>query len=136
MARTSKCTAALTQRLLDALSVGATHRLACEYAGIDQATLYRWLAKGAASGAPPYRAFCEAFTRAQGIAAVGWLAKIEAAAQDGDWRAAAWKLERRYPDEYGKQVHDVHHAFTGPLHVELTQYGDAPDPDSPGGLYV
>lgn len=127
MPRQTKLTPECQKRILDALSVGATHRLACEYGGISQETFYTWIEKGKA-GKPPYTEFLEAFTRTQGTAAVGWLAKIEAAADAGDWRAVAWKLERRYPEEYGKQVQDVTHKFTGPLQVELTQYGHDSDP--------
>ncbi len=28
---------------------------------------------------------------------------IDKAAADGKWQAAAWKLERRYPSQYGRQ---------------------------------
>jgi hypothetical protein len=28
---------------------------------------------------------------------------IDKAAADGKWQAAAWKLERRYPTQYGRQ---------------------------------
>jgi hypothetical protein len=34
------------------------------------------------------------------------LAKIEKAASDNNWAAAAWKLERRYPDVYGRTVQE------------------------------
>jgi hypothetical protein len=39
---------------------------------------------------------------AEGRAAIGWLALIEQAAREGNWQAAAWKLERRYPETYGR----------------------------------
>lgn len=35
---------------------------------------------------------------------ISWLAKIEAAANQGDWRAAAWKLQARYPEAYGSRT--------------------------------
>lgn len=106
--RKTKLTPETQQLIIQALSVGATHRIACEYAGIHQDTFYLWLQKGA-EGKPPYSEFSEAVTRTQGRAAVGWLAKIEAAGAE-DWRALAFKLERRYPDEYGKQLLGVEHS--------------------------
>jgi hypothetical protein len=47
--------------------------------------------------------FVERIREAEGRAVIGWLAKIEKAATDGNWQAAAWKLERRYPENYGRQ---------------------------------
>lgn len=111
MARALKLTPAVSKALLDALRMGATQRLACQYAGISEDTLARWRDLGS-RGRAPYADFAEAFTRAQGTLAVALLAKIEAAATD-DWRAAAWKLQHRFPKDYG-------------LKVELT--GDADNP--------
>ena len=31
------------------------------------------------------------------------LRQIKEAAQNGDWRAAAWMLERRYPEKWGRR---------------------------------
>ena len=41
-----------------------------------------------------------------------WLARIEAAAQAGDWHAAKFKLEHRWPQAYGPHLHKV--ALTSP----------------------
>lgn len=121
--RNTKLTPETQKLIVDALSVGATHRLACEYAGIVQETFYTWLEKGR-EGKEPYAEFLEQVSRTQGRAAVGWLAKIEASANAGDWRAVAWKLERRYPEEFGKSVQDVNHTFNSPLQIEVTKYGN------------
>ena len=50
----------------------------------------------------PLAEFHARLTEAEGRAAIGWLAKIEKVANEGDWKAAAWKLERRYPETYGR----------------------------------
>ena len=42
---------------------------------------------------------------------------IEQAAKDGTWQAAAWKLERRYPQEYGKTVQEHQGKDGGPIQV-------------------
>lgn len=99
MARRSKYTPEVVRRLTDAIRLGATYELACAYAGISEDSFARWRAK--------YADFAEAIKEAEGGAAVGWLARIEQAAKDGTWQAAAWKLERRYPEQYGRQVVDV-----------------------------
>lgn len=85
-------------KITNAIAVGATLTHACSYAGIDLDTLSNWRKK--------YSEFSDAIKEAEGKAVVGWLAKIEKAANDGNWTAAAWKLERRYPHEYGRTVQE------------------------------
>jgi transposase len=103
MGRKSKYTPETVKKLTDAIKLGATYELACGYAGITYETLRVWLATKPA--------FSEALKEAEGAAAVGWLARIEKAAQDGTWQAAAWKLERRYPADYGRTVQEHRHTF-------------------------
>lgn len=98
--RPTKYTPETTKKIIDAVRVGSTFRLACAYAGISEDTFALWRTR--------YADFAEAIKEAEGAGAVGWLAKIEKAANDGVWQAAAWKLERRYPSEYGRQV--IEHA--------------------------
>lgn len=98
MARRSKYTPDVVKRLTDAIRLGATYELACGYAGISFETFNEW------RKAKPE--FSEAVKEAEGGAAVGWLARIEQAAKDGTWQAAAWKLERRYPQDYGRTVQE------------------------------
>lgn len=95
IAPNSKYTPERTDKILNAIAVGATFTHACNYAGIDMDTFARWRRK--------YAEFAEAIKEAEGKAVVGWLARIEAAAKTGNWTAAAWKLERRYPEDYGRK---------------------------------
>jgi hypothetical protein len=104
--------------IVRALNVGATHELACQYAGIDHATFYRWLNTGE-TGKAPYAAFYDAVKQAEGQAAIGWLALIDAAARDGHWQAAAWKLERRYPKIYGRRPADDEQPQLPDIHVHI-----------------
>lgn len=107
MANRTKLTPDVQRRIVDAIRVGATYDLACKYGGISDQTLANWLAWGAA-GRKPYVGFFVAVKDAEGAAAVKWLAQIDKAARDGTWQAAAWKLERRYPELYGRQVIEHH----------------------------
>ena len=100
--RPTKYTPETAKKIVDAVRLGATYTLACQYAGIDVSTLENWRQK--------YSDFSLMIKEAEGAGAVGWLAKIEKAANDGNWTAAAWKLERRYPEMYGRQVRDVNHS--------------------------
>lgn len=82
--------------ILRAIEIGATHRIAAMSAGISERTFKKWCDED-----PEFR---EAVDVAEGKSAIRLLAKVEQAANQGDWKAAAWKLERRFPQEYGKQI--------------------------------
>jgi hypothetical protein len=92
-------------KIEQALLLGASYQLAAQFAGVSEKTFERWRRR--ADDARPGTALArlrERLAAAEGRAAVGWLAHIEQAARDGDWRAAAWKLSHRYPEYYGNKV--------------------------------
>lgn len=93
MARPSKLTAERLDRVLAGLRVGATLARACAAAGISDDTLRRWRSRR-----PDVRTAVE---RAEAEQALHCLQMIAAAAPK-DWRAAAWLLERRFPEHYGR----------------------------------
>jgi hypothetical protein len=112
-------------KLEQAILLGATYELAAMYAGISARTFATWRSECAtAEDGTPLADLRERLRQAEGRAAVGWLAKIEKVANEGDWKACAWKLERRWPEQYGRTVQNV--ALTGnnggPLEV-LHKYG-------------
>ncbi len=122
MPRKLKLNPKVQDDIVRALNVGATHELACQYAGIDHATFYRWLNHGE-TGKAPYAAFYDAVRQAEGQAAIGWLALITQAAKAGHWQAAAWALERRYPKLYGRRTGDE--VEPGQTVTLLVKYEDA-----------
>jgi hypothetical protein len=91
-------------KLVRAILVGATYDLAARFAGISHDTFLKWR-KQAETAKPgtPLAVLRDRLREVEGQAAIGWLAKIEMAASQGNWQAAAWKLERRYPEEYGRE---------------------------------
>jgi hypothetical protein len=97
-----KYTPERVKRVLDGIRMGATRGIACKYAGISHDTLNRWEKR--------YPEFRGAVDLAEGEAAVGWLAKIEEAADKGDWQAAWKKLASRYPEDYGRTVSEQRHS--------------------------
>ena len=115
MAR-SKRTPEAAERIIRAIRLGATNRLAAAAGGINVATFYRWLDAD--------RAFRDAVKEAEGAAALAALAAIERAAQAGTWQAAAWLLERRYPEEYGRRVvtQQLGGIEGGPIRIEAYDY--------------
>jgi hypothetical protein len=103
MSRPTKLTLDVQTTLVFALSEGATLEHACDYAGIDPATFHRWMQRGA-EGDPEFCEFCDTVTRARGRGIVTDLSTISKAVLAGDWKAAAWRLEHRYPAAYGKKL--------------------------------
>jgi transposase len=100
------------KRILFALSKGASYKIACGFAGIATTTYYRWVELGSSihDMDPEYRKdhrhieyynFWRDVEAVKADAALKWLERIDDAAKF-HWQAAAWKLERRYPDEYGR----------------------------------
>jgi hypothetical protein len=92
-------------KLCQALRVGATYELAAKYAGISWRTFLTWRQRAeTAKDGTPLALLRDRMAQVEGEAAIGWLAKIELAASEGNWQAAAWKLERRYPDSYSREA--------------------------------
>lgn len=81
--------------ILEALAVGMPRRHACMSAGISDDTLARMLKSDAD--------FAEQVKAAEASAVERALGQIVAAASD-DWKAAAWILERRWPQEFGRKA--------------------------------
>jgi hypothetical protein len=116
--RRSKYTPETVDKLTQAIRLGATDELACNYAGIDGSTFYEWMNAKAE--------FSETIKQAKGAAAVKWLAKIEQAGEEA-WQAFAWKLERRYPEMYGRNRVELTGANGGPVQVETRNLPPLPE---------
>lgn len=96
--------------LLAALETGAHVREACRAGGIAERSLYRWLSQGeeenaqGEEGSPVWHIW-QAVTLARTVPEVQALQAIQNAFHKrGQWRAAAWFLERRYPHRWGKNA--------------------------------
>jgi transposase len=101
--RKPKLTAEVFSRIVDLVRIGNHLETAASTCGIHRSTLHRWLEKGEEQARGIYRQFLVAVEKAQGEAEHRDLVQIAKAAQT-DWRAAAWRLERRFPRKYGTQV--------------------------------
>jgi hypothetical protein len=102
MSRTTKLTKEVQDKIVFALRAGNYQETAARYAGIDGATFYRWMSRGAEEETGIYSEFCEAVEKAKAEAEVRDVTLIDKAAKDGSWQAAAWKLERKFPNKWGR----------------------------------
>ncbi len=98
--RPSKLTPAIQEKIVQALSIGNYRKDAAEYAGIDAATLHRWLLRGAREKDSAYADLRAAVLEAESRAKITAIGSITKAMRNGDWRAAAYWLERKFPHQF------------------------------------
>ena len=85
------------------IRAGATADVAAQAAGISRGTFYRWLAQGEkARKGSPTRELRDRVERARAESETVLVARIAQAAGKGSWGAAAWLLERRWPERWMK----------------------------------
>jgi transcriptional regulator with XRE-family HTH domain len=86
---------------------GLTQATAAKKCGVNNSTVSVWLRRGRDADEktdPKYVDFLIRFEAAQAEGEGLMLDRVRnAAAQDGDVRAAQWYLERLHPEKYGKQ---------------------------------
>lgn len=94
----------LTARICVAIVVGASLEAAAAANGVPETTFFRWLQMGRAEDAiPVYRDFAQQIAEALGRSELEKVAMVEKAARK-EWTAAAWILERRWPQRYGRRT--------------------------------
>ena len=136
MARPSKLTPETHNKIVKAIKLGATYELAASYGGVTYDTLNNWRKRGEEESLrrsekgdrqtkqwlqeEPFFKFFEDIKAAEGQGAFNWLSQIEKAANSGNWQAAAWKLERRYPEVYGRQRIEHTGADGGAIETKAT----------------
>lgn len=105
--RPSKFTPTARRTIINSVRLGAPYTLAAQAAGLTYDTMHDWIVRGETIGSGPYFRFSQDVKTAKGAAAARWLEVIDKAAREGNWQAAAWKLERIYPESYGRRIVDV-----------------------------
>lgn len=118
--RPHKFTPETVSRLLMAIRAGLPYHLAAEAAGISEATFHKWQRGVFPRGVDPQmkQQFVEELTRARGESALRLIGIVTKAAPD-DWRAAAWILERRFRESFGRNIVEVTGEDGGPLQVDV-----------------
>lgn len=74
----------------------------CRAVGIHPSTFNEWKKKGE-KGIEPYATFLERVTQAEAEGELKAMKVIDEVADSGNWLASAWKLERKYPQRFGKR---------------------------------
>lgn len=101
-----KLTPEAHKTICQALASGVYRKDAAQYAGIGVSTFYRWMETGEADTEAgvesPQATLWKGVIEAEAKAKTRLSALIVKAAVE-DWRAAAWILERKHPDEYGRR---------------------------------
>lgn len=114
MARPRLLTPELQKRLETWIRSGNSIVVACKACEIAQSTFHDWLKRGEAvelardaggdvdAGEVVFEEFRAAIRRAEDETEAALVAMITRSAQKGSWQAAAWVLERRNPERWGK----------------------------------
>jgi transposase len=89
-------------KLEGVIRAGASVEVAGQTIGVSRATIYDWLKRGESEEVGPHRDFYDRVQRARAESEAGLVARIASVAGKGSWQAAAWLLERQFPDRWGK----------------------------------
>ena len=122
MARPSKLTSELQQRIGDNIALGLTYRLAAESAGITYKTLNEWNQKGQTEKSGKYFDFYQHINKCNAEGAKKLLENLNAAAKAGNYQICMWILERRFNDDFGRRVYRKTNAVSENINenVEIT----------------
>lgn len=119
MGAPTKLTPELQATVVSFIRAGAYVETAAVAAGINKTTLYDWLKRGVAQTKGIYRDFSNALEKAQAEAELLDINRINKAAADGVWQAAAWRLERKYADRWGRKDRIEHTGKGGDEPIKL-----------------
>ena len=101
MARPTKLTPELTREITSYIQDGNTPTISATLVGISPSTYFYWMSKGS-NQQPGFMEFSESIKRACARSIANRVAHISRVADSGNWRAAAWMLERMAPESFGK----------------------------------
>lgn len=118
--RPTKFNREIRDKIINAIKAGMYVESAAKYAGISKDTFYDWLDKGAKKLDPKLVEFSDAVGKAMGESELRDVLNIERAAQGAkakydangvltqqemkpDWKASAWRLERKFPKRWGRR---------------------------------
>lgn len=94
-----KLTEELSKEAIRLVRSGASNADVIAWLGVADSTFYRWIQQPKTSAE---HKLSEGMKKAETERKLWHLQRIHKAAEDGDWKASAWYLERRYPREYAR----------------------------------
>ena len=144
--RPTKLTSELTEEIAQYLRAGNYIETTAALVGINRDSIYEWLKRGAKeqerlSKNPRARLrkreaifveFSDTVKKAQAQSEAMLVGLIGKAAQK-NWTAAAWRLERKYPDKWGRTERNVATAQDDPVKELAKQISDLRDDKSSEG---
>lgn len=109
------------QSLADVLEKGVYIETAAAFVGIHKDTFYDWLKRGRrdinAGRRSIHRELVDAVETALAKFEVAGITRLE---DESQWQATAWRLERRFPDKYGRRSRVDHANADGqPFKIDL-----------------
>ena len=122
MGRPTKLTAEMQSEIVELLKAGNYIETACAVAGLHKSTFYDWMKiADASTHKNKYTNFSDAVKKAMAWAEARDVAII-ARHSEKYWQAAAWRLERKYPDKWGRQKLEIQHS--GKIDAEVSHIAD------------
>lgn len=103
MARPTKLTKELQQKIGKSVALGLPYALAAAAVGITYQTFNDWMNKGKNSTSGEYFEFYKYIQKCNADAAMKCLERLKGAVDSGNVQVAMWILERRFPESYGKR---------------------------------
>ena len=122
MGRPTKLTAEMQSEIVELLKAGNYIETACAVAGLHKSTFYDWMKiADASTHKNKYTNFSDAVKKAMAWAEARDVAII-ARHSEKYWQAAAWRLERKYPERWGRQKLEVQHS--GKIDADVSHIAD------------
>jgi transposase len=111
--RKTKLTPELCEEICRHIEQGNYAKTACALCDVGESTYYDWKARGEKASSGKFKEFLESIKKAERKAQAHQVQLILSAAEKHpmNWTAAAWLLERRFPDEWGnrEEIDITHH---------------------------
>ena len=98
--RPSKATDETMKKILDGIKAGMSYEGACGVARVSWVTFDKWRKAGEAGESEKFVRFLRELRYAEAISEAEMLKKLK---EDPDTKWVAWRLERRFPDRWGRK---------------------------------
>ena len=123
MGRPTKLTPDIQSEIVELLKAGNYIETACAVAGLHKSTFYDWMKiADASTHKNKYTNFSDAVKKAMAWAEARDVAII-ARHSEKYWQAAAWRLERKFPERWGRQKMEIQHS--GKIDAEVSHIADS-----------